>query len=471
MSLQEKKTPMQEQAPEERIKNFEEVPLGYSDEEAVVEAQRCLQCDHQPCVEGCPVSVPIPQFIQAVKDGDVEEANQIIKTKNNLPAICGRVCPQEEQCEDVCVMGIKNEPVAIGRLERYVADYNMEKGTDKSSAEELEKMKVKKIEGKKVAVIGAGPAGLAAAADLAKYGLDVTIFEALHKTGGVLRYGIPEFRLPKEIVDKEVESIKELGVDIRLNVVVGKSKTVEELFDEGYESVFIGVGAGLPRFLNIPGENLNGVYSANEFLTRVNLMKAFKYPDYKTPVKIGNKVAVVGAGNVAMDAARTAKRLGAEDVFIVYRRAEEQMPARSEEFHHAREEGIEFKLLNNPVAIHGEDGRAAEMECKQMELGEKDDSGRRRPIPIEDSNWMLEVDTVIIAIGQTPNPLLTSNTKDLKTKSWGGIKVGEDQQTSREGVYAGGDVVTGAATVIKAMGAGKTAAENIKNYLLDKSKK
>jgi len=465
MSLQEKKTPMKEQAPEERIKNFEEVPLGYSDEEAVVEAQRCLQCEHQPCVDGCPVSVPIPQFIQAVKDGDVEEANQIIKSKNNLPAICGRVCPQEEQCEDVCVMGIKNEPVAIGRLERYVADYNMEKGTDKSSTEELEKMKVKEIEGKKAAVIGAGPAGLAAAADLAKYGLDVTIFEALHKTGGVLRYGIPEFRLPKEIVDKEVESIRELGVDIRLNVVVGKSKTVEELFDEGYESIFIGVGAGLPRFLNIPGENLNGVYSANEFLTRVNLMKAFKYPDYKTPVKIGNKVAVVGAGNVAMDAARTAKRLGAEDVFIVYRRAEEQMPARSEEIHHAREEGIEFKLLNNPVAIHGEDGRAARMECQQMELGEKDDSGRRRPIPIEDSNWMLDVDTVIIAIGQTPNPLLSSNTKDLETKSWGGIKVGEDQQTSREGVYAGGDVVTGAATVIKAMGAGKTAAENIKKYL------
>ena len=471
MALQKKKTPMKEQAPEERIKNFKEVPFGYSDEEALVEAERCLQCKHQPCVEGCPVHVPIPQFIQALKDGDVEEAGQILKSKNNLPAVCGRVCPQEEQCEDVCVMGIKNEPVAIGRLERYVADYNMEHGSDKSSAEELEKMKVPELEGRKVAVIGAGPAGLTAAADLAKYGLEVTIFEALHETGGVLRYGIPEFRLPKDIVDREVEAIKELGVEIRLNVVVGKSITVEELFEEGYESMFIGVGAGLPRFLNIPGENLNGVYSANEFLTRVNLMKAFKYPEYKTPVVVGDKVAVVGAGNVAMDAARTAKRLGAEDVYIVYRRAKEQMPARSEEIHHAEEEGIELKLLNNPVAIHGEDGRVARMECQQMKLGEKDDSGRRRPLPIEDSNWMLELDTVIIAIGQNPNPLLTSNTKGLKTKSWGGIEVGEDQQTSREGVYAGGDVVTGAATVIKAMGAGKTAAENIKNYLLKKSKK
>lgn len=471
MSLQKKKTPMKEQAPEERIKNFKEVPFGYSDDQAVLEAERCLQCKHQPCVEGCPVHVPIPQFIQAVIDGDVEEANQIIKSKNNLPAVCGRVCPQEEQCEDVCVMGIKNEPVAIGRLERYVADYNMERGTDKTSAAEIEKMKIPELEGKKVAVIGAGPAGLTAAADLAKYGLKVTLFEALHETGGVLRYGIPEFRLPKDIVDQEVESIKELGVDIQLNVVVGKSITVEELFDQGYESVFIGVGAGLPRFLNIPGENLNGVYSANEFLTRVNLMKAFKYPEYKTPVVVGDRVAVVGAGNVAMDAARTAKRLGAEDVYIVYRRAKEQMPARSEEIHHAEEEGIELKLLNNPVAIHGKDGRVAQMECQKMELGEKDDSGRRRPIPIEDSNWMLDLDTVIIAIGQNPNPLLTSNTKNLKTKSWGGIEVGKDQQTSREGVYAGGDVVTGAATVIKAMGAGKTAAENMKNYLLEKSKK
>lgn len=471
MALQKKKTPMKEQKPEERIKNFDEVPFGYSDEEAIVEAERCLQCKHQPCVEGCPVHVPIPQFIQSILDGDVVEANQIIKSKNNLPAVCGRVCPQEEQCEDVCVMGIKNEPVAIGRLERYVADYNMERGTDRTTAEEIEKMKIPELEGRKVAVIGAGPAGLTAAADLAKYGLDVTIFEALHDTGGVLRYGIPEFRLPKSIVDQEVEAIKELGVEIKLNVVVGKSITVEELFDQGYESMFIGVGAGLPRFLNIPGENLNGVYSANEFLTRVNLMKAFKYPEYRTPVVVGDRVAVVGAGNVAMDSARTAKRLGAENVYIVYRRAAEQMPARSEEIHHAQEEGIEFKLLNNPVAIHGKDGRVDKMECLRMKLGEKDDSGRRRPIPIEGSNWMLDLDTVIIAIGQNPNPMLTSNTKDIETKSWGGIKVDDNQQTSREGVYAGGDVVTGAATVIKAMGAGKTAAENIKNYLLDKSKK
>jgi glutamate synthase (NADPH/NADH) small chain len=368
-------------------------------------------------------------------------------------------------------MGIKNEPVAIGRLERYVADYNMGKGTDRTKAEEVEKLKIPELEGRKVAVIGAGPAGLTAAADLAKYGLDVTIFEALHDTGGVLRYGIPEFRLPKKIVDQEVEAIKELGVEIKLNVVVGKSITVEELFDQGYESMFIGVGAGLPRFLNIPGENLNGVYSANEFLTRVNLMKAYKYPEYRTPVVVGDRVAVVGAGNVAMDSARTAKRLGAEDVYIVYRRAAEQMPARSEEIHHAQEEGIEFKLLNNPVAIHGKDGRVDKMECLKMKLGEKDDSGRRRPIPIEGSNWMLDLDTVVIAIGQNPNPMLTSNTKDIETKSWGGIKVDENQQTSREGVYAGGDVVTGAATVIKAMGAGKTAAENIKNYLLNKSKK
>jgi glutamate synthase (NADPH/NADH) small chain len=470
MALQKKKTPMKEQDPKERIKNYEEVPYGYTDEEALQEAERCLQCKHQPCVDGCPVRVPIPQFIEAIKAGDVVEANQIIKSKNNLPAVCGRVCPQEEQCEDVCVMGIKNEPVAIGRLERYVADYNMEKGTDKSSVEEIEKEKIAELEGRKVAVIGSGPAGLTAAADLAKYGLKVTIFEALHDTGGVLRYGIPEFRLPKKIVDQEVESIKELGVDIELNVVVGKSITIDEIFEQGYESVFIGVGAGLPRFLGIPGENLNGVYSANEFLTRVNLMKAYKYPEYKTPVIVGDRVAVVGAGNVAMDSARTAKRLGAENVFIVYRRAREQMPARSEEIHHAEEEGIELKLLNNPVAIHGKDGRVDKMECLKMELGEKDDSGRRRPVPIEDSNWMLDLDTVIIAIGQNPNPLLTKNTKDLETKSWGGIVVDEDQQTSREGVYAGGDVVTGAATVIKAMGAGKTAAENIKEYLLNTDK-
>ncbi|RQD74164.1 MAG: NADPH-dependent glutamate synthase [Halanaerobium sp. MSAO_Bac5] len=471
MAMQKKKTSMQEQKAEERINNFEEVPYGYTDEEALQEAKRCLQCKDEPCVDGCPVEVPIPDFIQAIIDGDVEKANQIIKSKNNLPAVCGRVCPQEEQCEAVCVMGNKFEPVAIGRLERYVADYNMERGTDKSSKEEIEKNKIPELEGRKVAVIGAGPAGLTAAADLVRFGLEVTIFEALHDTGGVLSYGIPEFRMPKEIVDQEVEAIKELGVEIKLNVLVGKTITIDELFEEGYEAVFIGVGAGLPRFLGIPGENLNGVYSANEFLTRVNLMKAFKYPEYKTPVKVGNKVAVVGGGNVAMDAARTAKRLGSENVYIVYRRAAEQMPARSEEIEHAREEGIIFKLLNNPVEIHGDQGRVDKMECVEMELGEKDDSGRRRPIPIEGSNWMLDIDTAIIAIGTNPNPLLTKNTKDLATKSWGGIKVDDNQQTSREGVYAGGDVVTGAATVIKAMGAGKTAAKNIKEYLLNKSDK
>lgn len=462
---------MQEQKAEKRIKNFEEVPFGYTKEEALIEAERCLQCQHKPCVEGCPVGVPIPQFIQALKNGNPEEANQIIKSKNNLPAICGRVCPQEEQCEAKCVMGIKNEAVAIGRLERYVADYNLEKETAEASENELKKLKISKLIDKKVAVIGSGPASLAAAADLAKYGLKVTIFEALHKTGGVLRYGIPEFRLPKIIVEQEVESIKKLGVEINLNVVVGKSITIEELFEQGYKAIFIGVGAGLPRFLNIPGENLNGVYSANEFLTRVNLMKAFKYPEYKTPVAVGNKVAIVGAGNVAMDAARTAKRLGADDVYVVYRRSEEQMPARSEEIHHAQEEGIEFKLLNNPVKIKGENGKVKAMECQKMELGEKDDSGRRRPLPIKNSIWDLELDTVIIAIGQNPNPLLTANTKNLETKSWGGIKVDSGQQTSREGVYAGGDIVTGGATVIQAMGAGKKAARNIKNYLLEKSKK
>ncbi|MGM0603900.1 MAG: NADPH-dependent glutamate synthase [Bacillota bacterium] len=470
MALKPKKTPMKEQAPEERVNNFDEVPEGYSDEDAVLEAERCLQCKHQPCVDGCPVSVPIPQFIQAVKDGDVEKANQIIKSKNNLPAVCGRVCPQEEQCEKVCVMGIKNEPVAIGRLERYVADYNMKRGTDKTSKEEVEKDIIPELEGKKAAVIGAGPAGLTAAADLAKYGFNVTIFEALHDTGGVLRYGIPEFRLPKAIVDEEVEGIKELGVDIQLNVVVGKTITVDELFEDGYEAVFIGTGAGLPKFMGIPGENLNGVYSANEFLTRVNLMKAYKYPEYKTPVKVQDKVAVVGGGNVAMDSARTARRLGAEKVYIVYRRAEEQMPGRDEEIEHAKEEGVIFKLLNNPVEIHGRDGMVDKMECIQMELGEKDSSGRRRPIPVEGSNWMLDLDTVVIAIGQSPNPMLTKNTSDLETESWGGIITDENLKTSREGVYAGGDVVTGAATVIKAMGAGKKAAENIKEYVLNKNK-
>ncbi|QTL98514.1 NADPH-dependent glutamate synthase [Iocasia frigidifontis] len=462
MALQKKKTEMRNQDPTERINNFKEVPYGYNKEEAINEAERCLQCPKSPCVNGCPVNVPIPDFIKALKKGKIEEANDIIKSKNNLPAICGRVCPQESQCEKVCVMGAKNEPVAIGRLERFVADSMLDKVNTSADAV------ADKVSKEKVAVIGAGPAGLTAAADLAKEGYQVTIFEALHDTGGVLRYGIPEFRLPKKILDKEVESVRALGVDIRVNVIVGKSVTIDELFAEDYQAIFIGTGAGLPRFMNIPGENLNGVYSANEFLTRVNLMKAYKYPDYRTPVKIGNRVAVIGAGNVAMDSARTARRLGADEVVIVYRRSEEEMPARDEEIEHAREEGVIFKLLNNPVKIDGQEGRVFSMECIKMELGDEDDSGRRRPVPIEGSNWTMEVDTVIVAIGQTPNPLLTSNTENLKTESWGGIMVDDRLATSREGVFAGGDIVTGAATVIQAMGAGKKAARSIIDYLTSK---
>ena len=458
MALQKEKTPMKSQDPKERINNFDEVPLGYTDEEAVQEAERCLQCEHQPCVDGCPVSVPIPQFIKEVKDGEFSKANEIIKSKNNLPAVCGRVCPQEEQCEEVCVMGEKFEPVAIGKLERFVSDKALENEDEKD-------VKVEKERDEKVAVVGAGPAGLTAAADLAKEGFAVTLFESLHATGGVLRYGIPQFRLPKEIVDQEVELIKNLGVEIRLNTIIGKTLTVDELFEDGYKAVFIGAGAGLPRFLGLEGENLNGVYSANEYLTRVNLMKAYKFPEYKTPIKVGHKVAVIGGGNVAMDSARTAKRLGADEVTVVYRRSEPQMPARDEEIEHAKEEGIEFKLLNNPVAFYGEDGKLTRMEVKKMKLGEKDDSGRRRPIPIEDSNWIMDVDIVIIAIGQSPNPVLTNNTRGIETKSWGGIKVDENLETTREGVFAGGDVVTGAATVIKAMGAGKEGAKNITKYI------
>ncbi|MTI60828.1 MAG: NADPH-dependent glutamate synthase [Firmicutes bacterium] len=464
MALQKKKTEMRNQDPTERINNFKEVPYGYNKEEAINEAERCLQCPKSPCVNGCPVNVPIPDFIKALKKGKIEEANDIIKSKNNLPAICGRVCPQESQCEKVCVMGAKNEPVAIGRLERFVADSMLDKVNISANAV------ADKVSKEKVAVIGAGPAGLTAAADLAKEGYQVTIFEALHDTGGVLRYGIPEFRLPKKILDKEVESVRALGVDIRVNVIVGKSITIDELFAEGYQAIFIGTGAGLPRFMNIPGENLNGVYSANEFLTRVNLMKAYKYPDYRTPVKIGNRVAVIGAGNVAMDSARTARRLGADEVVIVYRRSEEEMPARDEEIEHAREEGVIFKLLNNPVKIDGQEGRVFSMECIKMELGDEDDSGRRRPVPIEGSNWTMEVHTVIVAIGQTPNPLLTSNTENLKTESWGGIMVDDRLATNREGVFAGGDIVTGAATVIQAMGAGKKAARSIIDYLTSKER-
>lgn len=456
MSL--KKVSMPEQDPKIRRNNFNEVTLGYTKELAMEEATRCLQCKHKPCVNGCPVGVPIPEFIQAVADGNIELAYEIILKENNLPAICGRVCPQESQCEGKCIRGIKGESVGIGRLERFVADYCMEN----KQSEEANILK----NGKKVAVVGAGPAGLSCAGELAKMGYEVTIFEALHIAGGVLMYGIPEFRLPKDLVSKEIDNVKKLGVKIETNVLIGRSITVDELIEEGFEAVFIGSGAGLPKFMNIHGENLNGVYAANEFLTRSNLMRAYDFPNNPTPVKIGNNVAVIGGGNVAMDAARTAKRLGAENVYIVYRRSEEEMPARVEEIHHAKEEGIDFKLLNNPIGIHGEAGWVTGLECIRMELGEPDASGRRKPVEVEGSEFVLPVETVIMAIGQTPNPLIRQTTEGLDTHKWGGIIVEEESmQTSKEGVYAGGDVVTGAATVILAMGAGKKAAKAIHEKL------
>ncbi len=452
------KVAMPEQAPEVRTKNFEEVALGYTKEMAMEEATRCLNCPKKPCMDGCPVNVPIPGFIEKVAEGDFEAAYDIITSENALPAICGRVCPQENQCEGKCVRGIKGEPVAIGRLERFVADYHMANAVPAEIS--IEK------NGKKVAVVGCGPSGLTCAGELAKKGYEVTIFEALHKAGGVLSYGIPEFRLPKDLVAKEIENVKKLGVSIETNVIVGRSLTIDDLMEDGYEAVFVGSGAGLPRFLNIPGENLLGVYSANEFLTRVNLMKAYKFPEAPTPVKVGKNVAVVGAGNVAMDAARTAKRLGAENVYIVYRRGEDEVPARQEEVHHAKEEGIIFKLLNNPCEIHGEDGWVTGMEVIRQELGEPDASGRRSPVPVEGSNYIIPVETVIIAIGQSPNPLIRQTTPGLDTQKWGGIIVDEDtMKTSKEGVYAGGDTVTGAATVILAMGAGKKAAKAIDEKL------
>ncbi len=452
------KVAMPEQEPNVRNKNFSEVALGYTKEMAMEEARRCLNCKHKPCMTGCPVNVPIPGFIEKVAEGDFDAAYEIITSENALPAICGRVCPQENQCEGKCVRGIKGEPVAIGRLERFVADYHM------ANAKPVE-TKIEK-NGKRVAVVGSGPSGITCAGELIKKGYDVTVFEALHKAGGVLSYGIPEFRLPKDLVAKEIETVEKLGVDIETNVIVGRSVTIDELMEQGYGAVFVGSGAGLPRFLNIPGENLLGVYSANEFLTRVNLMKAYKFPDTPTPIKVGKKVAVVGAGNVAMDAARTAKRLGAEEVYIVYRRSEEELPARKEEVHHAKEEGIIFKLLNNPCAIHGEDGWVTGIEVVKQELGEPDASGRRSPVPVEGSNYVIDVDTVVIAIGQSPNPLIRQTTPGLETQKWGGIIVEEDtMKTSKDGVYAGGDTVTGAATVILAMGAGKKAAKAIDEYL------
>ena len=453
------KVPMPEQDPNVRNKNFSEVALGYTAEMAMEEATRCLNCKNKPCVGGCPVNVPIPEYIEKVAAGDFEGAYEVITSENALPAICGRVCPQENQCEGKCVRGIKGEPVGIGRMERFVADYHMAHA--KPVEADIEK------NGHKVAVVGSGPAGLTCAGELIKKGYDVTIFEALHKAGGVLSYGIPEFRLPKDLVAKEIKSVEDLGVKIDTNVIVGRSITIDELMEDGYEAVFVGSGAGLPRFLNIPGENLLGVYSANEFLTRVNLMKGYKFPEAPTPVKVGRRVAVVGAGNVAMDAARTAKRLGAEEVYIVYRRSEEEAPARLEELHHAKEEGIIFRFLNNPAAILGdENGWVKGMEVVKQQLGEPDASGRRRPEPIEGSNYVMDVETVIIAIGQSPNPLIRQTTPGLDCQKWGGIIVNEEtMESSKENVYAGGDTVTGAATVILAMGAGKRAAAAIDEKL------
>ena len=456
MSL--KKVPMPEQDPNVRNKNFLEVSTGYTEEMAKEEATRCLNCKNSPCVNGCPVNVHIPEFIAKIAAGEFEEAYKIITSTNGLPAVCGRVCPQESQCEGKCVRGIKGEPVGIGRLERFCADYHM-----KNSTEKPEKPKTN---GKKVAVIGAGPSGLTCAGDLAKKGYEVTIFEAFHTAGGVLVYGIPEFRLPKAIVRKEVKNLEDLGVDIETNMIIGKTLSVDELFEMGYKAVFIGSGAGLPSFMEIEGEELIGVYSANEYLTRTNLMKAY-LDEYDTPIIESKAVAVVGGGNVAMDAARCAKRLGAETVYIVYRRGLEEMPARKEEVHHAMEEGIIFKNLNNPVKILGdENGRVKPIECVEMELGEPDESGRRRPVVKEGSNFEIPVDTVIMSIGTSPNPLIRSTTKGLDTNRKGCLIVNEDtMQTTREGVYAGGDAVTGAATVILAMGAGKQAAKSIDEYL------
>ena len=468
MALSLEKHKMPEQDPKVRAHNFEEVALGYDEETAVAEAERCLNCKVPQCRKGCPVQVDIPAFIAKIKERDFDSAISIIKESNALPAVCGRVCPQENQCEKYCVLGKKGESVGIGRLERFAADYQLAKG------EEVKPMQYAK-DAQKVAVIGAGPAGLSAAGDLAKKGYKVTIFEALHTAGGVLSYGIPEFRLPKDkIVKKEVENLIKLGVDIEVDSVAGRLFTIDELMEEeGFDAVFVGTGAGLPRFMGVPGENLNGVYSANEFLTRCNLMKAYQFPVYDTPIRVGRNVAVVGGGNVAMDAARTSLRLGAEHVYIVYRRSEEELPARREEVHHAKEEGIDFKLLNNPVEVLGDDnGWVKGIRCIRMELGEPDASGRRRPVEIPGSEFDIEVDTVIVSIGTGPNPIVASTTPGMDTNKRGNIVADEESgATTKEGVFAGGDIVTGAATVILAMGAGKKAAAAIDEYLKAKRAK
>ena len=465
------KNPMPSQDPDVSNKNFKEVTLGYTEEMAIDEAKRCINCRQKPCISGCPVNIDIPSFISYVAKGEFEKAYRVINLSSSLPAVCGRVCPQESQCEGKCSRGIKGEPVAIGRLERFVADWHNEHVTAAP--------KKPVSNGHKVAVVGSGPSGLTCAGDLAKLGYDVTVFEALHLAGGVLVYGIPEFRLPKSIVRKEVDNLKALGVKVETNMVIGRILSIDELKEEyGFEAVFIGTGAGLPRFMNIPGENLKGVFSANEFLTRSNLMKAY-LPDAATPIKQSKNVAIVGGGNVAMDAARTAKRLGAENVYIVYRRGMEELPARKEEVEHAEEEGIIFKTLTNPVELIASDvtdprdpnyGCVAKMKCVKMELGEPDASGRRRPIVAENSEFEMDVDCVIMSLGTSPNPLIKSTTPGLETKKWGEIIADDNGLTSIEGVYAGGDAVTGAATVILAMGAGKTAASAIDKYIMEKAK-
>jgi len=455
--------PMPEQDPKKRSKNFDEVPFGYTPELAQKEASRCLQCKKPKCIEGCPVGVKIPEFINLITEGDFIAAAKKLKEDNSLPAVCGRVCPQESQCESFCVLGKKDEPVAVGRLERFAADYERGKGT-------VELPQLPPPTGKKVAVVGSGPAGLTLAGDLVKYGHQVTVFEALHKPGGVLVYGIPEFRLPKAIVNAEVDYLERLGVEIRYDYVIGKILTVDELFAMGYDAVFLGVGAGLPVFMNIPGENLCGIYSANEYLTRSNLMKAYLFPQYDTPIARGKNVAVIGGGNVAMDSARTALRLGADNVHIVYRRSKTELPARAEEAHHAEQEGVQFRFLTAPVRYIGNaDGWVTGMECIKMDLGEPDASGRRRPVPKEGSNFTLDVDLVVVAIGTGANPIITGTVPNLELTKWGYIVADpETGKTSREGVYAGGDIVTGSATVILAMGAGRNSSKAIHEYLMKK---
>jgi len=453
---------MPKQKPEVRRRNFDEVALGYTEEQAVAEANRCLQCPKPQCIQGCPVEVTIPEFVNLIRERKFDEAIKKVKEKNSLPAICGRVCPQEEQCQKNCVVGKAGDPISIGRLERFVADYELTRGVSPPS--------LPPAIGKKVAVIGAGPAGLTCAADLARLGYEVTMFEALHIGGGVLMYGIPEFRLPKRIVQAEIDYVKRLGVKLRTDALIGRIFTIKELFDRDFNAVFIGSGAGLPQFMRLPGENLGGIYSSNEFLIRVNLMKAYAFPEYDTPIRVGNNVAVIGGGNVAMDSARSALRLGAEKVYIVYRRSREEMPARAEEIENAEEEGIIFKLLTNPTRFFGDEhGWVKGMECIRMELGAPDESGRRRPVPVQGSEFVMDVDTAVVAIGRTPNPIIQRTTDGLEVTKWGTIVSDETTgKTSLEGVYAGGDIVTGEATVISAMGAGKKASKAIHEYITNK---